>query len=260
MNDPLFLEPDLFLADWLRRSIESGQLRQAEIDTRLPRTLNLAEIEHAHVHFNAGPGHWPVAIENVGWPSNRPLWTFDYRDTIHNAAGYLWRDVLRAVRGLRPLLLMGTAPYGPAGEAWIDGIRSDLASAGYNFRPMAVSAAAVDADHDQRCIVYVAYRGDQRGTHYPFVLARADRAGFKESFQAVTKSGRPGDFAEGPDGMVRRSVAGVRSRAPGLPLGTDDPFVVAARTPAGARALLALGSVPHVPLIEEVLQAWLDVT
>jgi len=69
-------EWDPYAAQWLQNLMQSGLIPQGEVDTRDIRTLDAATLAgYAQHHFFAGIGGWPYALQLVGWPTTRPVWT-----------------------------------------------------------------------------------------------------------------------------------------------------------------------------------------
>lgn len=105
-------------------------------------------------HFFAGAGLWEVACRLAGWPADLPLWSASCPCQPFSAAGkglgtddarHLWPDLFRLVDACRPPCIVGEQVAGKAGDAWLDGVCTDLESIGYAVRAVEVPASAVDS-------------------------------------------------------------------------------------------------------------------
>lgn len=252
-----YQEHDLFLADWLRNLIRADLLPEGAIDTRAPADIVPGDLDgYTQLHFNAGVGHWAVAFARAVFTDG--AWTFADREE-----GGLQRDDFRRLhRAARPVLCLGNAPAGPAGSLRLGGIRSDLEGADYAFRAISLLAAGVDAAHDQRVGAWVAQPvGADRGV-YPRLLAVADRSRFPQG-DARSEPGPQGSrgVVACPDGRARLAEPRLRGRpaGPAAQLADADAGLTARKALSDYRVLRALGEVPDLGLLTEVIAAWMDV-
>ena len=74
---------------------------------------------------------------------------------------YLWPEMLRVIRELRPLWVLGENVPGIVDLA-LDEVLSDLEDAGYEAQPFIIPACGVDAPHKRDRVAIVAYAIDRR--------------------------------------------------------------------------------------------------
>lgn len=89
---------------------------------------------------------------------------------------YLWPEMLRAIREIRPRWIVGENVYGLVD--WSDGmvleqVCADLENEGYEVQPLIIPACAVNAPHRRDRVWIVAHRADARFEDMP---RRADAA------------------------------------------------------------------------------------
>lgn len=80
---------------------------------------------------------------------------------------YLWPEMLRAIREIRPRWVVGENVLGIVN--WSDGmvfeqVQSDLENEGYEVQPLLIPACAVDAPHRRDRVWFVAHRWDVEDT------------------------------------------------------------------------------------------------
>lgn len=83
---------------------------------------------------------------------------------------YLWPDMLRAIREIRPRWIVGENVYGLVN--WSDGmvleqVCADLENEGYEVQPFVIPACAVNAPHRRDRVWIIAHRTDRRVEDMP---------------------------------------------------------------------------------------------
>lgn len=152
-----YSENDPYAAAWLRNLIAAGLVPAGDVDDRDIRDVCPDDLRgYGQVHCFAGIGGWGYAARLAGWPDDRPIWTGSAPCQPFSVAGrgkgtgderHLWPDFFRLIRAARPAVVMGEQVAGAAGYGWLDGVRADLAGAGYASRAVDIPACAVDAPH-----------------------------------------------------------------------------------------------------------------
>lgn len=63
-------------AEWLRQLIKQGLIPNGDVDERSIADVRADELRgYTQCHFFAGIGGWSLALQQAGWPSDRPAWT-----------------------------------------------------------------------------------------------------------------------------------------------------------------------------------------
>src|SRR3990167_10164333 len=97
-----------YVAAWLRNLIAAGLLPEGDVDERDIHDVQPDELRgYGQVHFFAGIGGWPYALQLAGWPDDRPVWTGSCPCQPFSAAGaqkshaderHLWPAWFRLIR------------------------------------------------------------------------------------------------------------------------------------------------------------------
>ena len=236
----LYNDCDPVCADWLRWLMAQGLIGAGQIDQRPIQEIEPHDTQnHTRVHLFAGIGGWERAAQLAGWPDDRPLWTASCPCQPFSVAGkglgrhdprHLWPHVFRLVRACRPPVVVGEQVAGKAGYDWIDGVFSDLESAGYACRAVDIPACAVDAPQIRQRFYWVAMRDVDdalrarpqgwRVNDNPIWADEADKT-------AAAPDGRDragcqsfwsdAEWIACHDGKTRRTKPGVRLLAHGVP-------------------------------------------
>ena len=171
-----YSENDPYAAAWLRNLVANGLVPAGDVDERDIRDVRPDDLRgYVQCHFFAGIAGWAYAARLAGWPDERPLWTGSCPCQPFSVAGrgrgadderHLWPDFFRLIRAARPPVVMGEQVAGAAGYGWFDGVRADLASAGYAGRGVDIPACAVDAPHIRSRLYWIAV-ADSHGERLP---------------------------------------------------------------------------------------------
>lgn len=155
---------DPFCCEWLRELVRAGQL-DGEVCERDIRELQPSDCTAARCHFFAGIGGWELALRIGGWPGDVPVWTGSCPCQPLSCAGkrrghaderHLWPAWFRLVRECRPATIFGEQVASRDGLEWLDGILSDLESAGYACAAADLCAAGEGAPHIRQRLYWVA--------------------------------------------------------------------------------------------------------
>ncbi|WP_422394505.1 DNA cytosine methyltransferase [Nitrospirillum amazonense] len=69
-------EIDPFAAATLRELMKVGAIPPGDVDTRDIRDVRPSDLAgYRRHHFFAGVGVWAYALDQAGWPADRPIWT-----------------------------------------------------------------------------------------------------------------------------------------------------------------------------------------
>ena len=167
--------PTIFVNDNSREAI--AWLRELSNHNHLP-PLNLNEhsitdlqphdlAPHTHVHFFAGIGGWPLALQLAGWPSDQPVWTGSCPCQPFSVAGrgagtsdprHLWPQFHRLLSVCLPPVVFGEQVAGAAGREWFAGVRADLEALGYRVGAADLCAASVGAPHIRQRLYWFGVR------------------------------------------------------------------------------------------------------
>ncbi len=75
MRKVYYNEFDPFAAEWLKKLISYGYLPNGDVDSRSIKDVRATDlVGYTQLHFFAGIGGWPLALEQAGW-GDRPVWT-----------------------------------------------------------------------------------------------------------------------------------------------------------------------------------------
>lgn len=227
----LYNEIDHGAAAALQAVMEDGLIPAGRLDTRSIKDFTAHDFEGVHqFHTFAGAGGWAYAARLAGWPDWLPIWSGSCPCQPFSQAGkgggvdderHLWPDFFRVICAARPPVVVGEQVAGKAGLAWFDGVRADLAAAGYACRVVDVPAASVDAPHIRQRLYWIAIRSD--------LLADAESI---DGWRGPERQGDGEEPAQGDGGYGHGSVAygnGARSHA------ASQPGVRGGEEGAGAR-------------------------
>lgn len=220
-------EIDPFAVAWLNDLIINQRLPMGRVDERPIQALRPEHIEGEQAHFFAGIGGWPLALQLAGWPDGLPVWTGSCPCQPFSVAGlrrgtederHLWPIWFELIRERRPPVVFGEQVEGPAGRAWIDGVRADMEGVGYAVGVAVLPAASVGAPHIRHRIFWVAdadggISGDgdvQRGGRHLQQPENEAASGLADLQEIGRGSGRTG----GEDGGALESCG--RGEAVGL--------------------------------------------
>jgi DNA (cytosine-5)-methyltransferase 1 len=159
-------EIDPYRSRVLTERMEEGLLPEGVVDMRDIREVQGHELlEFTQIHLFAGIGGFPLGLRLAGWPDDRPILTAGFPCQPVSSAGkrlaqrderWLWPEVARIVRGLRPPLVLLENVPGLLARGMGD-VLGDLAACGYDAEWQVLSAAAVGAPHLRRRVWILAY-------------------------------------------------------------------------------------------------------
>lgn len=162
---------DPYVAAWLRNLIAAGHLPDGDVDERSITEVRAGDVAgYTQVHFFAGIGGWPLALQLAGWPSTRPVWTGSCPCQPFSAAGkrrgeaderHLWPEFRRLIAECGPDVVFGEQVASDDGRRWLAGVRADLEDLGYGVGAVDLCAAGVGAPHIRQRLYWV---GDASGS------------------------------------------------------------------------------------------------
>ena len=157
-------EFDPHAAQWLRNLIADGLLPKGEVDERDIRDVAPSDLRgFRRVHFFAGIGGWPLALELAGFEGE--CWTGSCPCQPFSAAGagggfdderHLWPAFHWLIDQSRPVRIYGEQVASKVGLEWLDLVQSDLEGSGYASRAFDLCAAGIGAPHIRQRLFFVA--------------------------------------------------------------------------------------------------------
>lgn len=163
-------EHDPRAAAWLRELIADGLIPPGVVDTRSIVDLKPEDLYgFTQVHFFAGIGGWPLALQLAGWPTTRPICSCSCPCQPFSGAGlgrgeaderHLWPVAFNLIRACGfPIIIgeqvaskavvgssgskAGRAPKSEAEFTWIDRVFADLEGASYACAAVDIPAAGI---------------------------------------------------------------------------------------------------------------------
>lgn len=165
-------EIDRFAAQWLRNLIQADHIRPGHVEEKSIADLTPKDLKgFTHAHFFAGIGGWDLALQAAGWPQEVPVWTGSCPCQPFSAAGkrqgvadkrHLWPVWFQLIKKCRPPAIFGEQVASADGRLWLDGVRADLESVGYEVGAADLCAAGVGAPHLRQRLWWVAYAKGKR--------------------------------------------------------------------------------------------------
>ena len=162
-----FNENEPYVAQWLRNLWPNGTVDERDIRSVQPRDL----ANHRRVHLFAGIGGWEYALQLVGWPEDREVWTGSPPCQPFSVAGrndgvldprHLWPAFHRLIAERHPPVIFGEQVASPLGRQWLAGVRHDLEKLGYAVGAADLCAASLGAPHIRQRLYWVADSGSKR--------------------------------------------------------------------------------------------------
>ncbi|HDZ38802.1 MAG TPA: DNA cytosine methyltransferase [Marinobacter sp.] len=212
---------DPFAVAWLRELISSGLLAAGDVDDRDIREVRSNDLAgYEQVHFFAGIGGWPAALQLAGWEG--PVWTGSCPCQPLSGAGkrkghaderHLWPAFQRLVAECRPSTVFGEQVAGALGREWLAGVRADLEALGYAIGCADLPACCVGAPHIRQRLWWVADSADSRRQHEPHKrpagIFKTDAATEKRGEQlGINGTGNGGVGDAGGTGLEERPSLG----------------------------------------------------
>lgn len=221
---------DAHAAQWLSNLITAGLIPAGTVDERDIRGIKANEVQgYQTAHWFAGIGGWAHALDLAGWDATRPVWSASLPCQPFSSAGkglgeederHLWPTFFALVRECRPDTIIGEQSASKAGIRWLDGIRTDLESAGYAFGAAALTAAGAGAPHIRQRLYWVATLGGVANSEAARRGRRTEESrGLSEGVRAEGRGGGPADTGE-PRGVA--DSAGEGRRRQGCDCGAGD--------------------------------------
>ena len=175
-------DPDI--ADWLRELVREGLLPDGDVDDRSICDVEAVDIfEYDQVHFFAGIGGWPLALERAGW-GDRPIWTGSAPCQAWSNAGqrkgadderHLWPYMYDLIQHCQPEILIGeqVASSDVIGRvsgivqeqdaaAWLDLVFDDLEAAHYACGSVVTPTCSVGSPHVRHRLYWLAHANNAR--------------------------------------------------------------------------------------------------
>ena len=163
---------DAFCIQWQKYLAENLFIPGGKFDDRSIQDVQPDDLSgFKQCHFFAGIGGWPRALELVGWPEDREVWTASCPCQPFSVAGkgrgvaddrHLWPDLYRLINQCRPAIVFGEQVASSDGWDWFATVRSDLEKSDYAVGAAGLCAAGVGAPHIRQRIYWVAVRDSQR--------------------------------------------------------------------------------------------------
>jgi len=170
-NMDYYNEIEPYAAQWLENMIDAGHLPLGVVDRRPIQEVKANELEgFERLHFFAGIGGWPRALELAGWPGERSggggVWTGSCPCQPFSCAGkrrgvnderHLWPVWLGLIRERLPPVIYGEQVASKDGRKWLAGVFDDLETLGYACAGADLCAASVGAPHVRQRLFWLAY-------------------------------------------------------------------------------------------------------
>ena len=168
-------ENDKQTCAWLRELIKQDLIAPGDVDERDIRDVRSNDlVQFKQIHLFAGIGVWSYALQQAGWPDDRPVLTGSCPCTPFSSAGkkegtkskaHLWPEMHRLIAGLpeskRPPTIFGEQVAQKAGQAWFDVVQADLARENYAAGLVVFAACSVGAPHLRQRLYWFADNVEQ---------------------------------------------------------------------------------------------------
>lgn len=125
-------------AGWLESLASSGAIPAGTVSAASVAALTPRDLEAARrVHFFAGIGGWPLALDLAAWPRGLRTWTGSCPCQPFSGAGkglgfsdprHLWPVWFGLIRAGLPDVVLGEQTASPAGRQWLAATLADLES------------------------------------------------------------------------------------------------------------------------------------
>lgn len=186
---------DADVCAWIQGLIDEGLIPPGVVDQRSIADIQPSELsQYVQCHFFAGICGWPLALQLVGWPPDKPVGTGSCPCQPFSDAGkgegvnderHLWPAFFKLIVECRKLgqrwtdIIFGeqvasSKVIGPSSKSskrkagtetqpvWIDGVFDDLESANYACAAAVIPAAGLGAPHIRQRLNWVAYANSPR--------------------------------------------------------------------------------------------------
>lgn len=164
-------EIDPNAAAWIRELIKSGAIMPGTVDERSIADVAASDLHgFTRCHFFAGIAGWELALQLVGWPEDRPVWTgsapcqpFSVGNVAHGGgkgkadARHLAPVFVRLIGQCRPSVVFGEQVAAAVGKEWWDEAACELERCGYACAAAVLPACAYGAEHERKRLFWGAH-------------------------------------------------------------------------------------------------------
>ena len=197
-------EKDPYAAEWLRRLMLCSLIPWGDVDERSIEDVTPDDLRpYTQCHFFAGIGIWSLALQQAGWPDDRPVWTGSCPCQPFSAAGkgngfaderHLWPAWFHLITQCRPPIVLGEQVASKDGLNWFDLVSSDMEGAGYAVGASDLCAAGFGGAHIRQRLYFVG-------------MADGASDGREEPQRPVAETGVSGGMADASNSAGQRSLA-----------------------------------------------------
>jgi DNA (cytosine-5)-methyltransferase 1 len=216
-----------FAADWLRNLIAAGHIAPGVVDERSIEDVLPSDLRgFSQCHFFAGIGGWPIALRQLRWADDRPVWTGSCPCQPFSAPGaglgfaderHLWPAFFHLIQECRPAVVLGEQVSGKDVDPWIDLVQADVEALDYAFGAVPFPAAGIGSPQIRDRVYWLAdAAGDRWGQEHPHVGRFVARVG-AEGLTAGSLPGGACDWRLGLDGRRRPLEPGIEPVVDGFP-------------------------------------------
>ena len=283
-------EKDPYAAEWLRRLMLCSLIPWGDVDERSIEDVTPDDLRpYTQCHFFAGIGIWSLALQQAGWPDDRPVWTGSCPCQPFSAAGkgngfaderHLWPAWFHLITQCRPPIVLGEQVASKDGLNWFDLVSSDMEGAGYAVGASDLCAAGFGGAHIRQRLYFVGMAdGASDGRHQGVENDDRMRSGNRPQ-RKTGRSSQHGDIfsrldhhhqgSQGHAGHGGEAVGREEPQRPVAETGVSGGMADASNS-AGQRSLArsvigefssGLGEVPaaratHAPMLGRNLADWL---
>jgi len=209
-------EIDPKAAAWLRELIARNLIAPGDVDERSISDVKPDDLRgYTQCHFFAGIGVWSHALQNAGWPDDRPVWTGSCPCQPFSSAGkrkgtsderHLWPHWFWLISQCHPVEVFGEQVASKDGRAWFDTVQTDMEALGFAVGAADLCAAGVGAPHIRQRLWFYGTMADTDG------LRRAGISGGRQ--EGTPEHREAGGMAdgerEGLQGGERVGAAGTK--------------------------------------------------
>lgn len=167
------------VCEWVRELIARKLVPEGEVDSRSITEIHASDLKSfTQAHFFCGILGWPLALQLAGVSPDTRLWTGSCPCQPFSSAGkgegqdderHLWPVFFNLIQACRPPVVFGEQVASALvvgkvggrhreedGPVWLDGVFSDLESAGYATGAAVLGAHSAGAPHIRQRLYWVA--------------------------------------------------------------------------------------------------------
>lgn len=212
-----------------RQLIAEGFIPNGHVDGRSIVDVTPDDLKgYTQCHFFAGICGWPYALQLVGWPEDRPVWTASCPCQPFSAAGkqkgkqderHLWPVLLELIKQCRPPTIFGEQVAAAIAHGWLDEVADDLEREGYAFGAAVLPACGVGAPHKRDRLWFVAHTDNTGSQRYGGFINQYDTHRREDKNGHITKNSFWSDreWISCPDGKARLVEPSICLLADGVP-------------------------------------------